>query len=51
MTKQFLQETNFQDDSDQDPIEFRAKDQVQRNRQKWIGKEIDDELEYDTYSK
>tara|TARA_B100001063_G_C16665972_1_gene503613 strand:+ start:812 stop:970 length:159 start_codon:yes stop_codon:yes gene_type:complete len=32
MTKQFLQETNFEEDSDkdQDPIEFRAQEQMWR---------------------
>ena len=32
MTKQFLQETNFQDDPEEDLPEQRAKDQILRKR-------------------
>ena len=45
MTKQFLQETNFQDEPQDEMPEQRAKDQVLRNR--WTQKELEEIIEED----
>ena len=44
MTKQFLQETNFQDDPEMP--ERRAKDQINNIRKRWEVKEEDEVPEY-----